>query len=180
MPRTVEIDDDIYEFLRQNVRAFRETESTVLRRLLNLPNAKPPTLLPPPGARPSLGASPAGQPPPPVDHPSPLMRFVADLSFRDRNATDKFLGILGFAYKEDPARFEKVIEIWGRSRKYFGRSREEIEKSGTSTHPRPIPGSEYWVMTNADTRQKCDMLKRALKVLGYSAEDIQAADNAIF
>lgn len=216
MPRTVEIDDDIYEFLRGNVRAFRETESAVLRRLFNLPEAKARTVPPTrPGPEPSPAVGPVGQPlpqitpeewerltgttmsgealrtqpavppeptpsVPPVVVESPLMRFVADPSFRRRTATDKFLRILGFACREDPAKFERVLDISGRRRKYFGRSREEVEKSGTSTHPRPIPGSTYWAMTNADTRQKCDMLKGALEVLGYSAEDIRAAGKAVF
>jgi negative modulator of initiation of replication len=90
------------------------------------------------------------------------------------------LSILGFAYKERPQAFEKVLEIGGRRRRYFGRSQQEIISSGRSTHPKKIPGAPFWVMTNADTRQKCDMLRQTLRVLGYSDDDIRAADNAVF
>ena len=40
MSRPIEIDEDVYEFLREKC-SFRETESIVLRRLLNLPKGKP-------------------------------------------------------------------------------------------------------------------------------------------
>lgn len=223
MPRSVEIEEDVYEFIQGNIRTFRETESTVLRRLLNIPEAssKGPLSVPL-NSRPSpLGG--AGKPgdtlamrgsemtlaekialrrkqtqmhdgaealataplsdtqsPPAVLGETPLMRFIANAAFRRRNATNQFLGILGFAFGEHSAEFDKVLdEVSGRSRKYFGRSAEEIKESGTSTHPRPIPGSPFWAMTNADTRQKRDVLTRVLEVLGYSREEILAADRAI-
>lgn len=46
---------------------------------------------------------------------------------------------------------------------------------GKSTHPRQIPNSPYWVMTNADTDQKKEMLSRALTVLGYDQDVVQRA-----
>jgi hypothetical protein len=58
--------------------------------------------------------------------------------------------------------------------RYFGKSREEIERSGTSTQPRNIPGSPYWVMTNSPTHQKKQMLRDALKLL---AVFVQHTDN---
>ena len=181
MTKTVEIDDDVYEYLWQNAKGFGETASSVLRRSLDLPE---PTRPVGPAIQDRAGASPSAMPSsnfaPEGNAENSLSLFVNDPSFRLRNATDKVLLILSFAYRQNPAKFEKVLEISGRSRKYFGRSREEIDNSGTSTHPRPVPGSEYWVMTNADTRQKCDMLRKALKVLGYPAEDIRVADNVIF
>ncbi len=167
----VDIELDVYDFLRKSVRDFRETESVVLRRLLNLPT---------PQARKPGSPSPPGSPP---NRPggTPFAQFVADLRSKyHRSATDKFLAILRFAYEQDPPGFERVLQVGGRKRKYFARSRQEIERSGTSTHPRQIPGSDYWVMTNADTRQKGDMLREALKLLGYSDDDIRTADTAVF
>ena len=58
---------------------------------------------------------------------------------------------------------------------YFARSREEIEKSGNSTQPRSIPGTPFWAMTNSPTPQKREMLKDALRLLGYSQAAISSA-----
>jgi negative regulator of replication initiation len=110
---------------------------------------------------------------------SALRHFVTDPAILCRNRTERYLAILGFAYKDKQEKFPKVLEVSGRSRKYFAASREEIASSGTSTHPHPIPGSRYWAMTNADTIQKREMLSKALQVLEYSPEEIDAAITAI-
>src|SRR5207253_1262348 len=56
-----------------------------------------------------------------------------------RTATMRFLHILGFAYKQKPESFEKVLSFpSGRTRIYFAPSKEEIVRSGKSTHPKQI------------------------------------------
>jgi negative modulator of initiation of replication len=162
----VEIEPDVYAFLRGKVRDFNETVSAVLRRELSLPK---PDTAPPTAVETSL----------PIDAPTPLAEFIAGLKRQyRRTATAKFLAVLGFIHERDPKAFEKVLQFDGRSRKYFARSRQEITSSGTSTHPKQIPGSDYWVMTNADTGQKRDMLRQVLKTLGYAGDDIRAAADA--
>ena len=158
---TIEIEQDVYDFLQGQVRGFRETESMVLRRLLKLP----------PGHAPSAKR--------PVT--SPLASFVAEPAFQaKRTVTDRYLALLGFASHQDPAKFRDLPDlVAGRGRAYFGKTKEEIEKSGTSTHPRQIPGTSYWAMTNADTQQKLDTLRRALIVLGYSKDDMLIAENSV-
>lgn len=185
MPKLVAIDDDVYEFLRRSVSNFRETESAVLRRLLGVPT--PGTATAPGGNHDAAstavlaGAGGPGEPYSARPSATPLARFVNDPAFRlQGSATDKFLKILGFAYQQDPTDFHKVLQLSGRHRKYFAGSREEVAKSGTSTHPRRIPGSEYWVLTNAATHYKCGILRRTLKILGYSDDDIKAADAAVY
>lgn len=176
----VEIEADVYVYLRSKVRDFNESVSGVLRRELKLPAANTATLPP----TPTLPATPT-LPPARVEAPSteaatPFRQFMATQRGKYRRTfTYKWLAILGFIHGQDPKAFEKVLQIEGRSRKYFGRTFQEILNSGTSTHPKQIPGSDYWVMTNADNGQKRDMLRQALKVLGYSADDIRAADDAI-
>jgi negative modulator of initiation of replication len=230
MGKTVQIDDEIYEFLRQQG-DFGETLSDVLRRLLSFPrtsnNGAPtdlqhlvqtmecPTcgkLVEPESTykinskavyrlkcghilqekieegkvenNPLLdgkdsvsdntrAATGTGE------SENALLHFVSDPALRCRNTTERYLAILGFAFREKPAKFAKVLEVSGRSRKYFASSREEIEISGASTHPHPIPGSPFWAMTNADTTQKKEMLSKALQVLEYSPEEIQASTTAI-
>jgi negative regulator of replication initiation len=214
VPRTVQIDDDIYEVLKRQV-DFRESESDVLRRLLSpLLQAKDcPTCgkaiyvantrqigdrtvyvlkcghiftektPEEPVSENQLPNGKNGALNAPVEKngASALLHFITDPALLCRNTTERYLAILGFAYREKQEKFAKVLDVRGRSRKYFAGSREEIEKYGTSTHPHPIPGSEkkYWAMTNADTIQKREMLSNALKVLAYSPAEIEAASKTI-
>jgi negative modulator of initiation of replication len=87
-----------------------------------------------------------------------------------RSALERFLRILGFLHAQHLQDFEKVLQIRGRHRIYFGRSREDVDRSGKSVFPQQIPGSKYWVMTNSPTRQKREILTKVLRMLGYSPE----------
>lgn len=216
MPRTVQIDEDIYDLLKRQV-DFRESESDVLRRLLspllqtkdcptcgkaiNVANTHqigdktvyvlkcghifPEKTPQKPVSENQLLNGKNGGSHTPVERngaeTSALRQFVTDPALLCRNTTERYLAILGFANREKQEKFAKVLGVSGRRRKYFAASREEIEKSGTSTHPHPIPGSDnkYWAMTNADTIQKREMLSKALQVLEYSPAEIEAASKAI-
>jgi negative modulator of initiation of replication len=202
--RTIQIDDDIYEFLRQHG-DFGETPSVVLRRFLQLPlqriecptckkmteSEKTYSIEGKTVRRLKCGHLLRNESHAPAhagdetvtngvgEQKSKLMRFVADPVFVCQNPTDKYLGILGFAAMDKGDIFDRVLKVSGRRRRYIG-SCEDIEKSGTSTHPRPIPNSEYWAMTNADTVNKRKMLSKTLRVLDYTAEEIQTAASVIF
>jgi negative modulator of initiation of replication len=93
--------------------------------------------------------------------------------------TKRYLALLGFLYRQDPKGFDSVLELSGRHRKYFGRSRGEIASSGKSLHPRQIPDAPFWVMTNADTAQKQELIQRVLTVLGFERSTAGRAARAI-
>ena len=71
--------------------------------------------------------------------------------------------------REDRSAFEQnvLVKIRGRTRKYFGRSAKEIAETGRRVHPRQIPNTPLWALTNASTYQKGQMLREALTALGY-------------
>jgi negative modulator of initiation of replication len=109
-----------------------------------------------------------------------LAGFVRTLEFQNhRNATEKFLALLALMHKEHSDEFERVLQVSGRSRSYFGRSISEITRAGNSTHPREIPGSPFWAMTNADTSHKQEIFRRAAAVLGYSSGEVETAAKEI-
>jgi negative modulator of initiation of replication len=155
--RTINIDEDIYEFLVKNTKEIGEDASTILRRVLGLAKSG--------------------------DSGKPVVRtqhelsdaFEGSLFPRYTTAVNRFLYILGVLNDQKPDEFEKVMSIQGRYRKYFAKSRQDIEKSGNSTQPKQIPGSEYWVMTNSPTSQKKVILKEVLECLNYSDDAIRAA-----
>lgn len=165
--RTIEIADDVYDHLRSRIVVIGEDVSSILRRDFGLAQ---------PGSNGTRGEriKPAEEPATPLDE------FLAGSKLRaQRNATDRFVELLRFAYSQQPDEFERVLEIGGRRRRYFGRTHDEVDRSGTSVSPRRIPGSPYWVMTNAPTSSKKGILISVLKVLGYSAEQATRASWAI-
>lgn len=160
--RTIEVDDDVYFHIAQNTQEIGEPATSILRRLLGLSKATP-----------MVAPSKTG----PLHE---LAGAMGDSKFLVQTAAvDRFLYFLGVAYSQKRNDFEKVLEIQGRNRKYFAKSKEEVEKSGNSTQPRNVPGTPYWVMTNSPTSQKRDMLRDALKLLGYSEAAISAATSTI-
>lgn len=109
-----------------------------------------------------------------------LAEVLRDPKFAHRHGVvNRMLDILAAAHDLKPGLFEKVLSIQGRNRRYFAKSEAEIASSGNSTQPRNIPGTDYWVMTNSPTTQKREMLKEALRVLGFSPHAVKDAVAAI-
>ncbi len=165
---TVELEEDVYDYLLKNTGRIGEDASSILRRLLRLPS--PATSVP---TTRSVASPPARD----VD-PDPLELGGAAL-LDARNATDKYLAILGAAYAHAPENFDKIMTIAGRKRRYFGRSEAEITTSGQATYPQRIPGSPFWAMTNASTGDKREILRQVLERLGYRPSLVQRACDLI-
>jgi negative modulator of initiation of replication len=163
--RTLEIEDDVYQFLLHHVAHIGEDASSILRRLLRMESVSPLT---------------ATRDDPGHAHSRPLAQFVesADL-LHMRSATARYLAILGHAYERTPDRFAKIVAIAGRKRRYFGLSREQIAQSGKATHPQQIPNSPYWAMTNSSTGDKREILRHSLQLLEYDVGQIDKACAAI-
>lgn len=85
---------------------------------------------------------------------------------------DQFLFILSAAHKLNANSFERVESIKGKNRTYFATSKEALLENGSSTNPKAIPDSSYWVVTNNNTAKKVSMLEQVLRQLGYSPEVI--------
>lgn len=151
--RMLPVDEDVYRLIQSRLEIGEPASPFLRNLLLNGANAQ----------RPVETSAPRGE-------SSPVWDYVASEEFRRlRNSTDKFLGVLAVAHKADPRAFAKILDVSGRNRRYFARTEAEIAKSGKSTHPRQIPGTAFWAMTNADTAQKMDILRQALVHLGHSS-----------
>lgn len=150
--RPIEIEDDVYRHLLSNATEIGESASSILRRLLDLDDSS------------SNGGKKSDQ----LDERSRKLRDFLDSGMpAGRNATARYLEILAFLHAENQSTFDRILAIRGRKRRYFGRSRQEIAASGTSTHPKQIPSSSFWALTNADTAHKREILRQVLDVLGY-------------
>jgi negative regulator of replication initiation len=162
----IEIDDDVYQYLLGRAVRIGESGSSILRRELGLSE--------PNGGSGEQDASPQENSKP--REVEELEKLLTDPRFNaEKVVTKKYLRLLGFLAEQHGGEFEQVLGIRGRTRVYFGRSREEIATRGKSSHPRKIPGSGYWAMTNADTAQKQEILADVLGVLGYPKDLIRQA-----
>ncbi len=90
-----------------------------------------------------------------------------------RGAVGRFLHILQALYRVHPENFSAVCNIRGRDRLYFANNENALAESGSSTKPRQIPESPYWVITNSNTTRKKMMLTEVAHALGYSDNDAE-------
>ena len=165
--KTIQIDDDIYQHLK-TAGELGENASSILRRLLNLPHQR--------GVVRASEGPRNGQ----SQRQNAIDECLNDHRFRvERDAVGKFLYLLGWLRQRHPAEFSRVLEIRGRSRKYFGRSENELVESGESVNPQKIPNSDFWVVTNNDTPKKGRILSDVMRLFGYGAGEINLARGAL-
>lgn len=163
--KTIEIDDELYHYIASQTQQIGESASEILRRLLLPQNS---TVIPTPSETATV---------------VPAVAVVQDqkvfdiLSKQDLQAelsvVGRFLIILSALARAHKGHFAKVLDIKGRNRVYFGRKEADLLEAGSSTNPKPIPNSEFWVITNSNTTRKKMMLTEAALKLGYSQEEAE-------
>jgi negative modulator of initiation of replication len=175
--RRIEIDDDIYEILLQNTQEIGESASSILRRLLK-------TSAPTQPKSPRVPDENLVEPRQPDDQkPAPPPRAPKDLRLQPiinrldlslhRTAVDRFLAILGALHQVHKATFHRVSSLGGRNRTYFAPSEKEIEATGSSTQPKQIPNTDFWVVTNNDTSKKQRIIQEVMETLDYESAEAQ-------
>lgn len=155
--KTIEIDDDLYHYIASQTQRIGESASDILRRLLGQ----------------QVAETNADVPAAAVAETSNTEQKVFDiLSKQDLQAemsvVGRFLIILSALARAHKQQFAQVLEIKGRNRVYFGRQEADLLEAGSSTNPKQIPNSDFWVITNSNTTRKKMMLTEAALKLGYS------------
>ncbi|WP_460857952.1 replication initiation negative regulator SeqA [Rheinheimera gaetbuli] len=159
--KTIEIDDELYQYIAGQTQRIGESASDILRRLL-------------------LGDSEASSEQ--LSEPAMVEPVVNSNIFDLINRQDlqaessvvgRFLFILSTLARAHKKQFAKVLEIKGRNRLYFGHSAEELSEAGSSTNPKLIPNTDFWVITNSNTTRKKMMLTETALKLGYSEQDVE-------
>ena len=199
--KTIEIDDELYAFIASQTKHIGESACEILRRLLIDEPGIVTTVVTSGASIPAASAVPAQaeatpQPvaatpvktiakakpaPAPVSTASApaasgddlLQRVNKDALSQFDKRVDQFLFILQQIYLQHPGDFAKVESIVGKNRKYFASSKEELLKSGSSTNPKAIPESGFWVVTNNNTAKKLAMLSQVLQILGYNDKVVE-------
>ncbi len=193
--KNIEIDEELYQYIATNTQFIGESASAILRRLLNLGvEAKLETVtvnvpsdvvevntfseskesavkietavLEEPKSKAMVKVT--------SDSHETVFNFInkEELAMQ-RGAVGRFLLILAALYRAHPNQFGVVTEISGRDRLYFANSENKLAESGSSTKPRQIPESPFWVITNSNTTRKKMMLTKASISLGYSDSDVE-------
>ena len=186
--KNIEIDDELYLHIVSNTQSIGESASSILRRLLKLDDSTPQAV--------SLSNNDvkAAKQEPLYDNLSDdntvinntdvieetdnslesVFNFInkEELAMQ-RGAVGRFLLILAALYRAHPRKFKVVTEICGRDRLYFAHTEAELAASGSSTKPKQIPESPFWVLTNSNTTRKKMMLTKAATSLGYDHLDVE-------
>jgi negative modulator of initiation of replication len=158
--RSILIDETVYRRIQKDAEEMAALAADILNRL------------------PTLEGSSKEDVHPGDEHE--LTAAFADTKFRAYGAyVDKFLYILSVVHNQRKRDFGRVRDIRRGKRTYFATSEREIEESGTSTQPRQIPDSNYWVLTCSPTREKRDILREVLRLFGYTDKAVKAV-NTVF
>ena len=176
--KTIEIDDDLYQYILSNTQTIGESASSILTRLLEL---SPEDIKDQPqetveNVEPVEPVEQKAETE--LDETSPINESVFNYINKEelahqRGAVGRFLLILAALYRVHQKQFNVVNDIRGRDRLYFAISEQELEQSGSSTKPRQIPESPFWVITNSNTTRKKMMLTEVAIALGYNVQEAE-------
>ncbi|MCO4798091.1 MAG: replication initiation negative regulator SeqA [Colwelliaceae bacterium] len=180
----IEIDEELYQYLASKTQYIGESASSIIRRLLSLPSDISEKKLEKPNIVESVLVQNSQMKT--SDHTlsdsEDNLPKTAESVFNyinkeelatQRGVVGRFLLILSALHRVHGDNFSSVIDIRGRDRLYFARSENELAESGSSTKPRQIPESSYWVMTNSNTTRKKMMITEVAKLLGYQSVEIE-------
>ncbi|MBQ4812936.1 N-carbamyl-L-amino acid amidohydrolase [Pseudoalteromonas luteoviolacea] len=175
--KTIEIDDELYQYIASNTQSIGESASQILRRLLELEPSQVnsvKTVTEDEEAAEIQPVKEVEEKPEPIKEAANVFNILnkEELAMQ-KGVVGRFLFILAAFHRTHKAQFNKVLEIKGRDRIYFAKSKEALLESGSSMNPKNITDSEYWVMTNSNTTRKKMMLHEVALNLGYSQQQAE-------
>lgn len=168
--KTIELDDDLYFYIASQTRHIGESASDILRRLLEQPANQPaPVAEPVTTAQPHAVADAMGL---------EALLDSGELQ-KEEKSINRFMQVLSTLYRDDPVGFTQATEIKGRKRVYFSRDPDALRASGSTTKPKPVPQTPFWVITNTNTSRKQNMVAQLMTSMGYGDEVIARVCGAI-
>ncbi|PNW69274.1 replication initiation negative regulator SeqA [Aeromonas veronii] len=168
--KTIELDDDLYFYIASQTRHIGESASDILRRLLEQPaHQGVPVAEPVAVAQPSAVATRQG------------LQALLDSGElqKEEKSINRFMLVLSTLYRDNPEGFTQATEIKGRKRVYFSQDPEALRASGSTTKPKPVPETPFWVITNTNTSRKQNMVAQLMASMGYGEEVIAKVCGAI-
>lgn len=164
--KSIEIDDDLYVFIASQTQHIGESATDILRRLI-----MPESVVANP-TRPAAGNAAL------IPTPTNLATNETAFSQIDKEKlselskiVDRFLYILAAMYRVHREQFDRVLQVQGPHSLYFARDKESLIAVRSSTNPKQIPDSSFWVVSNNNTARKVSILGEVADVLGYATAD---------
>ena len=164
--KTIEVDDELYQYIASQTRHIGESASDILRRMLKISAASQPTpVTKDVVSQPSVVA----QVKPAVMPAKDKVRAMRELLLSDeyaeqKKAVNRFMLVLSTLYSLDNNAFAEATEsLHGRTRVYFAGDEQTLLQNGNQTKPKHVPGTPYWVITNTNTGRKCSMIEHIMQ-----------------
>lgn len=158
--KTIEIDDELYQYIASQTLHIGESASSILRRLLAI-RSKDDT-----NQRSSINHQKN-------DSSSLLTLVKSDNFLAEKKLVNRFLTILSTLYLCDKSMFSvAAASLHGSKRRYLAKDEETLLKSGKNTKPKSIPNTPYMVVTNSNTARKIFIIESLMKNMDISAEII--------
>ena len=175
--KTIEVDDELYQYIASQTRHIGESASDILRRMLKISAASQPAtpVTKDVVSQPSVIA----QAKPAVTPAKDKVRAMRELLLSDeyaeqKKAVNRFMLVLSTLYSLDQNAFAEATEsLHGRTRVYFAVDEQTLLNNGNQTKPKHVPGTPYWVITNTNTGRKCSMVEHIMQSMQFPAELIE-------
>ena len=170
--KTIEVDDELYQYIASQTRHIGESASDILRRMLKIAAASQ-------SAAPAIKETrqPAAvvqeKPLSPVKDKVRAMRelLLSDEYAEQKKAVNRFMLVLTTLYSLDNNAFADATEsLHGRTRVYFAADEQTLLQNGNQTKPKHLPGTPYWVITNTNTGRKRSMIEHIMQSMQFPAE----------
>jgi negative modulator of initiation of replication len=164
--KTIEIEETVFQALEKRVQGFGDTPNDVIKRLI----AEVETAV----------VNGENQSPPFEKQKSPIVDLVQSPQYLRGDARQRYFNLLRFLYQSDQSQFNDHFNGFRLgSRIQISTSKEDIENSGTSTHPMPLDGTPYFVLSNLSNDRKRAILDLILRQYRYSNDVIETVLRSI-
>ncbi|MFQ3191677.1 MAG: negative modulator of initiation of replication [Paraglaciecola sp.] len=176
--KSIQIEDDLYHFIASQTQDIGESASDILRRLV-MPESLLNTMQES-RANETKSAFALDNNVTDVYNSEQICQASAvfsELEGQQLQAipkmVERWLLVLSIIHKYHTQQFAKVLGMSGRNRTYFATDKDTLLATGSSTNPKNVPGSEYWVITNNNTVKKINMLKEVAEQVGFNLSEIE-------
>ena len=194
----IEIDEELYRFIASKTERIGESASDILRRLLDLSVEDTTVSFPQDISQPSLESTAAqskeqvfnqakaavekvianqNNPHQPTTPDEPIIEVIdfdsivnQHLLSQQKGAVGRFMHLLASLQVAVGSDFDKVLNVQGKGRLYFARSKQALLNSSASSNPKEIATSGFWVTTNNNTAKKQNIFAEVLEHLGCDTE----------
>ena len=177
--KSIQIEDDLYHYIASQTQDIGESASDILRRLV-MPQSLIITRQDTRVVADTLNHSSNGNSTNLTDSSEQVFQASAVFSELEGHQlqaipkmVERWLLVLSVIHKHNSHKFSKVLGMSGRNRTYFATDKDTLLATGSSTNPKNVPGSDYWVITNNNTVKKINMLKEVAEQVGFNSTEIE-------